>query len=257
MRKPFIAGNWKMNMGLKETASFFKELTALQANASGKVDAVICPPTVSLNAACSNSPASLRVKLGAQNVHYEDNGAYTGEVSTTMLKEVECEFAIVGHSERRQFFGETDAVINRKVIKCLADGIIPIVCVGELLDERKEGVHFDVVKLQVSDVLKDLTAQQVSGLVIAYEPVWAIGTGETASPEQAQEMHAFIRKELVGLFGDKTAGQIRLLYGGSMKPSNAEELLKKEDVDGGLIGGASLSPDSFTELITIAETISA
>ncbi|MEX1135541.1 MAG: triose-phosphate isomerase [Balneolales bacterium] len=256
MRKFFIAGNWKMNMGPKETASFFRELATLKPNAAGKVDAAICPPTISLAAASDQTQNGINVTLGAQNVHYEENGAFTGEVSTSMLKEIGCKYVIVGHSERRQFFGETDAIINRKVIKCLADDVTPIVCVGELLGERKEGAHFDVVKLQIADVLKDLTPKQVSNLVIAYEPVWAIGTGETASPEQAQEMHAFIRKELVGLFNDGAAQKIRILYGGSMKPANAEELLKNDDVDGGLIGGASLKPDSFTELITIAESVS-
>ncbi|MEX0780698.1 MAG: triose-phosphate isomerase [Balneolales bacterium] len=254
MRKAFIAGNWKMNMGPKETATFLRKLAELKPNASGKVDAAICPPTISLPAA-SSLQDGLNVAIGAQNVHYEENGAFTGEVSTSMLKEVGCKYSILGHSERRQFFGETDDIINRKVSKCLADGITPIVCVGELLDERKEGAHFDVVKLQLSDSLKNLTAKQVDNLVIAYEPVWAIGTGETASPEQAQEMHAFIRKELVGLFNDGVAQKIRILYGGSMKPANAEELLRKVDVDGGLIGGASLKPDSFTELLTIAEGV--
>lgn len=244
-----------MNMGPKEATSFFRTLAALKPNAAGKVNAAVCPPFVSLMSASGNLDEGLNVSIGAQNVHYEEIGAYTGEVSTAMLKETGCKYVIVGHSERRQFFGETDAIINRKVIKCLADGLTPIVCVGELLEERKEGAHFDVVRLQVADVLKDLTTQQVSNLVIAYEPVWAIGTGETASPEQAQEMHAFIRKELIGLFNDKTAQQIRILYGGSMKPSNAEELLKNPDVDGGLIGGASLKPDSFAELITIAEKV--
>lgn len=244
-----------MNMGPKETSNFFKEITQLNVNSAGKVDAAVCPPHISLLAASGNKPKNLNVSIGSQNVYYEENGAFTGEVSISMLKEVGCEYAIVGHSERRQLFGESDAFINRKVIKCLAEKLTPILCVGELLDERKSGTHFDVVKLQISDDLKGLTAAQVSNLVIAYEPVWAIGTGETASPEQAQEMHAFIRKELVGLFNNDVAKKIRILYGGSMKPSNAQELLKNEDVDGGLIGGASLKPDSFAELVNIAEGV--
>lgn len=252
MRNILIAGNWKMNMGPKETTAFFEELDeAAQANHQG-VTAAVCPPFVSLPAAFSIRKPASTVKIGAQNVHYEDNGAFTGEVSTSMLSELGCEFVILGHSERREYFGEEDAIINKKAIKVLAAGLTPIVCVGEVLDERKQDRHFDVVKNQLAGSLSGLSITGAAGIVIAYEPVWAIGTGETATPVQAQEMHAFIRAELSKLFDSPTAEAIRILYGGSMKPDNAGELLQQPDVDGGLIGGASLKPDSFAGLIEIA-----
>ncbi len=252
MRSFLIAGNWKMNMGPKETADFFGQLDdAVQQEKPG-VEAAVCPPFISLPAAFEARKPGSAVKIGAQNVHFEDNGAYTGEVSTTMLNELGCDFVILGHSERREYFGEDDAIINKKVKKALADGITPIVCVGEVLDERKSNRHFDVVKTQTTGSLAGLSASDAGKIVIAYEPVWAIGTGETASPEQAQEMHAFIRKELTGLFGQDVADTIRILYGGSMKPDNAGELMQNPDVDGGLIGGASLKADSFAKLVSIA-----
>ncbi|MFO8029440.1 MAG: triose-phosphate isomerase [Cyclonatronaceae bacterium] len=252
MRSFLIAGNWKMNMGPKETEDFFAGLDDAAQKKHDSVESAVCPPFVSLPAAFSARKSGSAVKIGAQNVHFEDNGAFTGEISTTMLNELGCDFVILGHSERREYFNEDDALINKKVKKALADGIKPIVCVGEVLSERKEERHFDVVKEQTAGSLAGLSADDVSNIVIAYEPVWAIGTGETASPEQAQEMHAFIRKELAGLFGRETAGRVRILYGGSMKPANADELLKQPDVDGGLIGGASLKPDDFAELVAIA-----
>ena len=252
MRSILIAGNWKMNMGPAETADFFKQLDdAAQKEIEG-VEAAVCPPFVSLPAAFSARKSGSAVKIGAQNIHFEDNGAFTGEISSTMLNELGCDFVILGHSERREYFGENDEIINKKVKKALADGITPIVCVGEVLDERKQDRHFDVVKTQTASSLAGLSATDASKIVIAYEPVWAIGTGETASPEQAQEMHAFIRKEVAGLFGQDIADGVRILYGGSMKPANADELLKQPDVDGGLIGGASLKPDSFAELVAIS-----
>ncbi len=252
MRTLLIAGNWKMNMGPKETADFFAQLDdAAQKEITG-VEAAVCPPFASLSSAFSSRKAGSAVKIGAQNVHFEDNGAYTGEISTTMLNELGCDFVILGHSERREYFSEDDAIINKKVKKALADGITPIVCVGEVLSERKENRHFDVVKEQIAGSLAGLSEADVKKIVIAYEPVWAIGTGETASPEQAQEMHAFIRKELVGLVGQSTADTVRILYGGSMKPGNADELLRQPDVDGGLIGGASLKPSDFSQLVSIA-----
>lgn len=252
MRSIVIAGNWKMNMGPKETASFFEQLDdAAQKDING-VDAVVCPPFVSLASAFSARKSGSAVKIGAQNVHFEDNGAFTGEISTTMLNELGCDFVILGHSERREYFGEDDAVVNKKVKKALADGITPIVCVGEVLAERKEGRHFDVVKQQTAGSLAGLSPSEAKQIIIAYEPVWAIGTGETASPEQAQEMHAFIRQQLAGLFHDDIAEAVRILYGGSMKPGNAGELLQQPDVDGGLVGGASLKPSDFSELVAIA-----
>ena len=252
MRTILIAGNWKMNMGPKETADFFAQLDDdAQKNIEG-VDAAVCPPFVSLSAAFSARKSGSSVKIGAQNVHFEDNGAFTGEISTAMLKELGCDFVILGHSERREYFGEDDAVINKKVKKALGEGITPIVCVGEVLAERKEDRHFDVVKEQTTGSLDGLTADELTKIVIAYEPVWAIGTGETATPEQAQEMHAFIRKQLSELFNEEAAATVRILYGGSMKPGNADELLRQPDVDGGLIGGASLKPADFSQLVAIA-----
>lgn len=252
MRSILIAGNWKMNMGPRETADFFEKLDVEAQKDITGVDAAVCPPFVSIPAAFSARKSASAVKIGAQNVHYEDNGAFTGEVSITMLGELGCDYVILGHSERREYFGEDDAIVNKKVKKALIEGITPIVCVGEVLDERKQNRHLEVVKKQTAGALEGLSASDAEKIVIAYEPVWAIGTGETASPEQAQEMHAFIRGELEGLFGKDTADSIRILYGGSMKPANADELLKQPDVDGGLIGGASLKPDSFAELVAIA-----
>ncbi len=252
MRSLLIAGNWKMNMGPKETADFFAQLDDAAQKEIAGVTAAVCPPFVSLPTAFSARKSGSAVKIGAQNVHFEDNGAYTGEVSTAMLNELGCEFVILGHSERREYFGEDDAIVNKKAKKALADGITPIICVGEVLAERKEGRHFDVVKEQTAGSLAGLQASDLQKIVIAYEPVWAIGTGETATPAQAQEMHAFIRKELVRLFGQDAVDSVRILYGGSMNPGNAGELLQQPDVDGGLIGGASLKPDDFSKLVAIA-----
>jgi triosephosphate isomerase len=195
------------------------------------------------------------VQVGAQNVHYEDNGAYTGEISTSMLKEVGCHYVIIGHSERREYFGETDEIVNKKVTKALAGGLSPILCVGEVLPERKANKQNEVVKTQLIKNLESVSAEALKKVVIAYEPVWAIGTGETASPEQAQEMHSFIRSVLMELYNDDVAQKVRILYGGSMKPDNAEELLSQNDVDGGLIGGASLKADSFYAIVEIANKL--
>ncbi|MDG5767654.1 triose-phosphate isomerase [Balneolales bacterium ANBcel1] len=252
MRSILIAGNWKMNMGPKETADFFAKLDDAAQKQIDGVEAAVCPPFISLPAAFDARKEGSAVKIGAQNVHFENNGAYTGEVSTAMLNELGCDFVILGHSERREYFGEDDAIINKKTKKALGDGLTPIVCVGEVLQERKDGSHFDVVKTQTKGSLAGIDASDAAKIVIAYEPVWAIGTGETATPDQAQEMHSFIRQELAGLFGQEIADAIRILYGGSMKPDNADELLQNPDVDGGLIGGASLKPDSFAELVAIA-----
>ncbi|MBP3192560.1 triose-phosphate isomerase [Natronogracilivirga saccharolytica] len=251
-RSILIAGNWKMNMGPNDTADFFEQLDAESQKQIDGVIAAVCPPFVSLATAFDSRKSASAVKIGAQNVHFEDNGAFTGEISTSMLTEVGCDYVILGHSERREYFGEDDAIINKKVKKALLAGITPIVCVGEVLDERKQNRHFDVVKTQTAGSLEGLSASELEKVVIAYEPVWAIGTGETASPEQAQEMHAFIRDELAKLFGKEAADTVLILYGGSMKPANAGELLQKPDVDGGLIGGASLKPADFAKLVAIA-----
>ena len=252
MRGILIAGNWKMNMGPDSTTRFFEELDAKVHTNHAKVEAAVCPPFVSLPAAMSARKNESALKIGAQNTHFEDDGAYTGEVSHSMLRELGCDYVILGHSERREYFGEDDGIVNRKVRKTLAGGLTPIVCVGEVLQERKEDRHFEVVKTQLRGSLAGIVAKDAPALVVAYEPVWAIGTGETATPQQAQEMHAFIRKELGDLFGKGISDEIRILYGGSMKPDNAGELLKQPDVDGGLVGGASLKPASFSELVAIA-----
>ena len=195
------------------------------------------------------------IQVGAQNLHFEENGAYTGEISGSMLAESGCNYVIIGHSERRQYFGETDATVNKRVHKAIEHKLAPIVCVGESLDQRKSNEHFGLVKNQVTAALHDVSEKDVLDVVIAYEPIWAIGTGETASPDQAQEMHEHIRSILAEVYDEDTAEQINILYGGSMKPGNANELLSLQDVDGGLIGGASLDADSFSEIITIAEDL--
>lgn len=256
MRRPLIAGNWKMNCGPAETASLLEGLKNQLQEVPRTVDVLICPPSISLTTASSVLDGYNNVNLGAQNVHFEDNGAYTGEVSTQMLAEAGCSHVIIGHSERRQYFGETDQTVNAKAKKALADGLIPVICVGESLDQRKAGSHVTLVQKQVQEALDGVGEEQARQVVIAYEPIWAIGTGETATPEQAQEMHEKIRGELGSLYSDGTAGEVRILYGGSMKPHNAEELLKQTDVDGGLIGGASLKAESFAEIIQTADNLS-
>lgn len=255
MRRFLIAGNWKMNCGPDETSELLEGLKNQCPEIPESVDVLVCPPEISLTTA-SAELNGYSVFLGAQNVHSEDNGAFTGEVSTQMLKEVGCAFVIVGHSERRQYFGETDKTVNAKVNKALTDGLKPVVCVGESLDQRKKGVHQQMVKKQVQAALNGVGSDRNSDVVIAYEPIWAIGTGETATPDQAQQMHEMLRDVVTELYDEETAGVIRILYGGSMKPHNAEELLSQPDVDGGLIGGASLNAESFAEIIKIAEKLS-
>lgn len=254
-RQFLIAGNWKMNGGPFEAAELLEGLKNQKENFSDEVDVLVCPPFVSLGMAVKYLHDS-EIHVGAQNFHYEDNGAYTGEISASMIAESGCNFVLIGHSERRQYFGETDETVNKKTHQALSNKIAPVICVGESLDQRKKNVHFDLVSDQVKKALEGVADNQILDVVIAYEPIWAIGTGETASPEQAQEMHAFIRAELAKLYNEETASAIRILYGGSMKPANAEELLSREDVDGGLIGGASLKADSFSEIINIAEKLS-
>lgn len=256
MRRFLIAGNWKMNCGPKETSTLLQGIKDNIGEMPDEVDGLVCPPTISLTTASVELQDIGSLALGAQNVHSEDNGAYTGEVSTEMLKEVNCEFVILGHSERRQYFGETDKTVNAKVNKALNDEIKPVICVGESLEQRKANEHKLRVKKQVQAALIGVEDEDASNFVIAYEPIWAIGTGETATPDQAQEMHKMIREVVADLYSDNAADQVRILYGGSMKPHNAEELLEQPDVDGGLIGGASLKADSFTDIIKIAEELS-
>lgn len=255
MKRTFlIAGNWKMNAGPAEAASLSKEMAGMWSGKTIKSEPLICPPFVSI-AAVREGFIGSSFKVGAQNVSTQDNGAYTGEISTSMLKDSGCEYVIIGHSERREYYHEDNDLVAEKAKKVIDDGLNAIVCVGEILAERKSGVHEKVVKEQIQAVLNKLGKAAVPSLVIAYEPVWAIGTGETASPDQAQEMHAFIRSLLSEHFGDDAAQTIRILYGGSMNPGNADELLSQKDVDGGLIGGASLKADSFSQIISIAESL--
>lgn len=248
MRTPFIAGNWKMNLLRDSSVALIHGL--LDAVGENKVDVAVCPPSVYLHdvgAALSGSG----IALGAQNMSDKADGAYTGEVSAAMLGDLGCKYVILGHSERRQLFGETDASVNEKLSAALSGKLIPIVCVGETLDEREGGTTADVIATQVRGSLAGLTKEQASTLVVAYEPVWAIGTGKTASPEQAEEVHAQIRGLLTELFGE-VAETIRIQYGGSVKPDNAAELLGKPNIDGALVGGASLKADSFAAIVAAA-----
>jgi triosephosphate isomerase len=246
-RKIFIAGNWKMNKTAAETAELASALKASLAQFAGKCEIAVCPTFTSLATAVEILKGS-NVKVGAQNIHWADNGAYTGEISGAMLKEIGVEYVIIGHSERRQYFGETDETVNQRIKAALKYGLKPIVCIGETLAEREGGVTNTVLEKQIRGAFADITAADMDAITIAYEPVWAIGTGKTATPDVAQETHAFIRSVLTALFGDK-AQDIVVQYGGSMKAENSGALVSKQDIDGGLIGGAALKADSFTALI--------
>lgn len=249
-RKVFIAGNWKMNKTASEAAELAAALKESCAQFAGKCEVAVCPTFTSLAAVVEVLKGS-NVKVGAQNIHWADNGAYTGEISGAMLKEIGVEYVIIGHSERRQYFGETDATVNLRIKAALKYGLKPIVCIGETLEERESGVTNTVLEKQIRGAFADITADDMNAITIAYEPVWAIGTGKTATPDVAQDTHAFIRSVLVALFGKK-ADDVVVQYGGSMKPGNSAELVAKADIDGGLIGGAALKADSFTELIANA-----
>jgi triosephosphate isomerase len=248
MRRKIIAGNWKMNKDLHESAALVGELKTRLADFRNEVDVVLCPPYPSLVIAgtlLKDSP----MKLGAQNMSNFDDGAYTGEVSAKMLAAAGCSFVILGHSERRQYFGENDALVNAKVKKALAAGLTPIVCVGETLEEREAGQADRIVAAQIRGVLHELTAAETGRLVVAYEPVWAIGTGKTATPDQANGAHKLIRKTIGQLFSWGVAEKVPIQYGGSMNSANALDLLSQSDIDGGLIGGASLKSDAFMAII--------
>ena len=249
-RKTIIAGNWKMNKTLSETKAFAEELKAILPK--GKwCDVVLCVPFVNIPAAVRLFK-DCRVSIGAENCHYEATGAYTGEVSAEMLKEVGAKYVIIGHSERRQYFNETDATVNKKVHAALEVGLRPIVCVGESLEQREMGVTMDLIAYQVKCALSGVSADKVRHVVIAYEPLWAIGTGKTATAEQAGEVCEAIRTVIRKLYGARVARSVTIQYGGSMNPGNAAELLAQPDVDGGLIGGASLKPDQFVDIINAA-----
>ena len=250
MRKPIVVGNWKMHKTVQESVALVEELKPLVADLQ-EVEIGVCPPFTSLSDVSRVLEGS-NVYLGAQNMYWEPQGAYTGEISAGMLLSVGCKYVIIGHSERRIHFGEPDEWVNRKVKAALEAGLVPIMCVGETLEQRQEGVTQKVVGRQVTEGLKGLSPEQVAGMVIAYEPVWAIGTGLTAKPEQAQEVQAFIRGRLEELFGGDAARSVRIQYGGSIKPENARDLFVQPDIDGGLVGGASLKADSFAQIIRAA-----
>ena len=252
-RKKFIAGNWKMNKTSADGVTLVRDIVA----AIGKqadVDVVVCPPFTGLESAAAALEGS-NVKLGAQNMHFEASGAFTGEVSAPMLRAIFATHVILGHSERRTYFGETDEIVNKKVLAALKNQLRPIFCVGETLAERESGATLKVIQAQVERGLEGVSKEQAAGVVVAYEPVWAIGTGKVATTAQAQEVHAFIRGLLSNLFTDAVAQKVRILYGGSMKPANAPELLAQKDIDGGLIGGAALEARSFVELVNAAIAI--
>ncbi|NNG28087.1 MAG: triose-phosphate isomerase [Ignavibacteriaceae bacterium] len=247
MRKNVIAGNWKMNKDLNESQDLVSKIINGLGNDT-KCDVILCPPFTSLNEV-SSLIKSTPVKLGAQNIYFEDSGAFTGEISASMLKSVGCEYVIIGHSERRNILSERNDVINKKIKKALEHSLKPIFCVGELLEQREDGSTMDVVKNQILKGLKDITPVQLSKIIIAYEPVWAIGTGKTATPAQAQEVHAAIRELIVENFSEDVADNLVIQYGGSVKPDNAGELLSQKDIDGALVGGACLKADSFLGII--------
>ena len=247
MRTPVIAGNWKMYKTPSEADGFVREFLPRVAGVSG-VEIVLAPPFTSLAAVAALTRGS-KVGVASQNVHFAAEGAYTGEISPKMVKETGARFAIVGHSERRQYFGETDESANRKVRAVMEAGLVPILCIGETLPEREAGKTFSVVERQLRGGLSGIPASAAGKILLAYEPVWAIGTGVTATPEQAQEVHAFLRGVLKSLWGDAASGSVRILYGGSVKPENISDLMGCADIDGALVGGASLSPESFAKIV--------
>ncbi len=250
MRKKIVAGNWKMNCTISEGKKLVSEVVNMvQDEVSNNADVVLCPPFIHLTGVKELIGSLSKISLGAQNCHEEANGAYTGETSASMLASIGTEYVILGHSERREYFGEKDALLNKKIKHALDNGLKPIFCCGEKLESREKNEQEKVVLDQISKSLYSLSAEELDQVVIAYEPVWAIGTGETASAEQAQEMHAFIRTKLASQFSEEIAEKIPILYGGSVKPDNAKEILAQPDVDGGLIGGASLKSRDFTDII--------
>lgn len=256
MRKTTIAGNWKMYKNITEAIELSNGLKRELFNLSDNenLEIILCPPFTALSETAeviSNS----NLKLGAQNAHWKEEGAFTGEISCPMIKDAGCAFVIIGHSERRQFFGETNETVNLKIKTALKHGLTPIMCVGETLKEREQNKTFEVLTDHVTNGLSGLTAQETEKIIIAYEPVWAIGTGKTATPAQAQEAHAFIRQLLLKLFNKETANGLRIQYGGSVKPENISELMQQKDIDGALVGGASLTIASFAEIVKKASEV--
>jgi triosephosphate isomerase len=247
-RRPILAGNWKMNMTATQARELASKLIPLVSGVKDR-DIVLAPTFTSLQTV-AEAIKGTNVALAAQNLFWEDKGAFTGEISAEMLLDAGCKYVIIGHSERRQYFGETDETVNKKVRQALNKGLLPIVCVGELLAEREAGKANDVIDRQITGALKGVTAAEMQKIVIAYEPVWAIGTGKTASPDQANEIHAFIRQKIKAMYTAEVADGLRIQYGGSVTPDNVSQLMAKPDIDGALVGGASLKPESFAALVT-------
>ena len=250
-RKKFVAGNFKMNMTSSEVAPYL-EVFRLETEKVNDVDIVLIPPFTAIPKASEILGGTQKIRLGAQNMSPEAKGAYTGEISATMLRDLFVRFILVGHSERRRLFGETDETVRRKLVAALQSELRPILCIGETLEERQAGQEKAILEAQLDAALMGLSEEEISEVVVAYEPVWAIGTGLTATPEQAQEAHSFIRSHLIRLAGTSVANKARILYGGSVTPANARELMSQPDIDGALVGGASLDPRGFAEIVSAA-----
>jgi len=252
MRKPFVAGNWKMNTNSQTGVELVERIASESVEASSQsVTVAVCPPFVYLQSV-TKALSSSNIAVGAQDIYFEPEGAFTGEISVSMLKDVGCTYCLCGHSERRHVIGEPDELINKKVAAAVSGGLLPILCVGELLEEREASQTNDVVTRHVKKGLAGLSAEKIKAVTIAYEPVWAIGTGLTATPDQAQEVHDFIRKLLGQMYDERLAEEIRILYGGSVKPGNSADLMSQKDIDGLLVGGASLKADDFLAIIQAA-----
>jgi triosephosphate isomerase len=247
MRKPIIAGNWKLNKTIKESVDMVNELKGLVSDAKNR-EVVVAPVFTSLESVAKAIKGS-NIKLSSQDLFWEEKGAFTGEISPAMLVDAGCEYAIIGHSERRQYFGEKDDTVNKKIFAALKVSLTPIVCIGESLAQREKGQTFTVIEKQLREGLKNVTKEQMVKIVLAYEPIWAIGTGKTATPQQAEDVHVFIRKTLAAMFGTDISDQVRILYGGSVKPENISDLMSQPNVDGGLVGGASMKADSFAKIV--------
>lgn len=250
MRKNIIAGNWKMNMDFTSGILLFTEiLNMINDEVSGKQEVIVCPPYIHLSSLTQLSKSNARISIGAQNCHQADSGAFTGEVSASMIQSAGARYVIIGHSERRLFFAEDSLLLAQKLDSVLNNGLIPIFCIGETLEQRNANTYFEIIKQQLDEAAFHLSETDFSRIVLAYEPVWAIGTGLTATPEQAQEIHAYIRNEVSTKYNKALADELTILYGGSCNPKNAVELFSQKDIDGGLIGGASLKPRDFVDII--------
>jgi len=247
MRRPLIVGNWKMNKSSAESVKLISELREMISDVRD-VEVVIAPPFTALGSVATAIKNS-NILLSAQNTFWEDSGAFTGEISPSMLKDIGCQYTIIGHSERRQYFAETNEMVNKKIKAALKVSLTSIVCIGETLKEREMGETFVVIKRQLTEGLNGLSSDEMKKIVIAYEPVWAIGTGRTATPDQAQEVHKFIRQQIAQIFGEEVAENLRILYGGSVKPDNIDQLMAQRDIDGALVGGASLKAEPFARIV--------